>query len=72
MAVKVCKTVLKLLVKDIDFTAAEAKVSFNTVLDALATDHPEITVSEEEWNKLDEQTRNSLIDQAKETLKVIR
>lgn len=68
MSAKLCKPVLKLLVQEIDKAAFRAEVNFGTVLQAVTSENPEITASEEEWNKLDEETRNAIIDRAKQTL----
>jgi hypothetical protein len=68
MSAKLCKPVLKLLVQEIDKAAFRAEANFGTVLSAVISSHPEITASEEEWNKLNEDTRNSIIDRAKQTL----
>ncbi len=71
MSTKLCKTVLKELVREIDKAAFRAEANFGSVLAEVVACHPEITATEEEWNKLDEETRNAIIDRAKKTLGAI-
>ncbi len=71
MSAKLCKSVLKLLVQEIDKAAFRAEASFGSVLAALIEAHPEIAVTEEEWNRISEETQAAIIESAKETLSSI-
>jgi hypothetical protein len=71
MSAKICKSVLKLLVQDIDKAAFRAEVSFGVVLNAVLGTHPEIIMTEEEWNKLSEETQTATIEKVKQTLLTI-
>jgi hypothetical protein len=68
MSAKLCKSVLKLLVQEIDKAAFRAEVSFGVVLNALLQSHPEIAMTEEEWNRLSEETQTTTIEKVKSTL----
>ncbi len=71
MSAKLCKSVLKLLVQEIDKAAFRAEVNFGTVLHAVISENPRVTISEEEWTGLDEAARQEIIDQAMDTLERI-
>lgn len=71
MSAKLCKSVLKLLVQEIDKAAFRAEANFGTVLTALIESHPEIAVTEEEWSKISEETQAAIIERAKKTLSSI-
>lgn len=71
MSAKLCKSVLKSLVQEIDKAAFRAEVSFGTVLNAVVESHPEITVSEAEWDRLSEEAQNAVVERAKVTLGAI-
>lgn len=68
MSAKLCKSVLKLLVQEIDKAAFRAEVSFGVVLNAVLETHPEIAMTEEEWNNLNEETQTAIIDKVKLTV----
>jgi hypothetical protein len=71
MSTKLCKSVLKLLVQEIDKAAFQTEVAFGVVFNAIITAHPEIAVSDEEWNQLNEETKAAIIERVKQTLKTI-
>lgn len=71
MSAKLCKSVLKLLVQDLDKAAFRAEANFGTVLNAVTASHPEIAVSEEEWNQLNEETQTAIIERVKRTIGAI-
>ncbi|MDT8902844.1 hypothetical protein [Anaeroselena agilis] len=71
MSTKLCKPVLKQLVQEIDKAVFRAESSMGAVLKALTEELPEVAVSEEEWNKLDEQAQAATIQKAKKALLTI-
>ena len=68
MTTKLCKPVLKLLVKEMDKAVFRAEGSFGSVHNLLIASHPEIAVSEEEWNLINEKEQAEIIERAKRTL----
>jgi hypothetical protein len=67
-----CKSVLKSLVVDLDKTSFNVGMSIPDIISALVTAHPELAFPEEDWNKISEETRASIIEKTKITMQSIQ
>jgi hypothetical protein len=68
MDAKLNKNIILLLADELGDTFIRAGKSIREIINTIATSHPEITFSEEEWNQLNEETRAAIIKRVRKTL----